>query len=87
MNFYRFLNTPPYLLFRLASCDTSWKIRQIRAEAGFGLLHYVTVSHYFFFFHSFKSRFVSFACFSIDPANRGAGNLACAAAFEPQHAG
>jgi len=27
MNLYGFLKAPPNLLFRLGSCDTSWKVR------------------------------------------------------------
>jgi len=32
MNLYGFLKAPPNLLFRLASCDTSWKIRNVGSE-------------------------------------------------------
>src|SRR5260370_36405033 len=42
MNLYCFLNTSPNQVLRLASCDTSRKIRHIRAEAGVGLLHHIT---------------------------------------------
>src|SRR5881296_2513891 len=57
---------PANQAFCLARCDTSGKIRHIRAEACLRLLDHVSVSHYLFFFHSCNSRFVSFACFSID---------------------
>src|SRR5947209_8048980 len=75
----RLLDTTPDLRLRLAGRATSWKIGYVGAEAFLGFLDDASVPHYLFFFHSVMSRFVSFACPSIDRSRQ-----ACASAVHRQ---